>query len=114
MREGEETGMGDAPIFICVLTASTSCFAMPCPCRSGRDGDRSEKADAAPFRHEISANQFPVAFGGKARDMLGAEPAIDVIAVGAEGRRVGCSETRTECRRECVGPPADRDPSMVG
>ena len=62
----------------------------------GTDRDRPEEPDAAPPGGEIGADQRTVFLGRKRSDVLGAEAAVDVIAIGPEILWVGGTEKRAE------------------
>ena len=68
----------------------------PAPLMIGTDRDRPEEPDAAPPGGEIGADQRTVFLRRERSDVLGAEAAVDVIAIGPEILRVGGTEERAE------------------
>ena len=62
----------------------------------GADRDRAEEPDAPPPGHEIGTDQLAVYLRREAGDVLGREPAIDIVEVGPEILRIGCAEKRPE------------------
>src|SRR5882724_3234128 len=71
-------------------------FPDPLRLSVGADSDRAEEPDTSPPCREIGPDQFTVHLRGKAGDVLGREPAIDIVQVGPEILRVGCAEKRAK------------------
>ncbi len=87
--------------------------AFPDPLRLsvGTDRERPEKSDTTPPGDEIGSDQLAVHLRGETGDVLGREPAIDIVEIGPEILRVGRTEKRTEggaedmpgCRQIALG-----------
>src|SRR5579871_5559541 len=59
---------------------------------------RAEKADTAPARRKIGADQLAVEAGAEARHVRRAVTTVHVIAIVPERRRIGGAEKSAECR----------------
>ena len=96
LRESAQPGMADPPIFELVADGFDQGLAdaPPLPLRAHRD--RPEKAETAPARREIRADQLAVQLRSKARDVLGPEPAIDIVAISPEILRIRRAQERPE------------------
>lgn len=75
---------GSHPILELVADRLDQGLADAPPLPLGAHRDRPEKAEAAPACREIRADQLAVELRSKARDMLGPEPAIEIVAIGPE------------------------------
>src|SRR5207244_2208850 len=93
---GEQPGMADPPFFKCVAGGGDQALADAAVPQIGADRQRPEKPDAAPARREIRAGERAILFGSEGGGVLGAETAVDEVAVGPEGRRVRRAEKRAE------------------
>ena len=72
------------------------------PLPLGRDGERSEEADAPPARHEVRAGEDAVLEEGRGREGIGGPAAPRDLRVPVEGERVGKAEEGPE--RAAVDP----------
>ena len=96
VRERAQPGMRDAPRVELVAhrVHQRLADALPLPVRAHRD--RPEEADAAPARREVRADQLAVQLRAEARDVLGAEPAVDIVAIGPEVVGIRRAEERSK------------------
>ena len=117
LRRGAEPGMADAPSIKSVADRTDERLADTAVPQIGMHRQGTEKLNAAPPCREVGADHLAVEFGSEARDMLGAEPAVNIITVGPECRRIGRTKARSESAAadfRFVSPRADRFRSSVG
>ena len=88
LRKGAQPRVPDTPILELVADRFDQSLAAtaPLPLRTHRIGP--EKAEATPADREIGADQLAVQLGRKARDVLGPEAAIDIVAIRPEILRI--------------------------
>ena len=105
LRKGAQPRVPDTPILELVADRFDQSLAAtaPLPLRTHRIGP--EKAEATPADREIGADQLAVQLGRKARDVLGPEAAIDVVAIRPEILRIARAQESPESGAENAPRP---------